>query len=449
MNRKLIGYFLVACLVVGVVFELVPLSRADVAWANTNFVHRKAHLINSLVGADINYQVNFTVHYGLGADSAYDVYLNSMCRTDFADLRVYAYDGTLLSAWNQTQTNGDNVKVWTKISANLTSSSETIYLYYGNATALSYWNQTAVFIDVIGGVVGAWNMEEVNSVNPVLDYSGNKNNGTAVGTNIVVGKFLGKNARNFDGNDYIDIPDQSYLGFTNSFSILLYAQNLSYSSGGYAGVVWKGYPAVSGGEYSLGLTSSGGGYFFVRRNANNNYDYPSVPSTPNISSGNWQSIVLTAVASTSLNIYQNGSLTSTASISNTFYDGSNSIRIGINNYASNFIVTGTLSGIYIFSGVLSSINIASSIANYPDATLDLGKILFRKYIGSDGPTQGTWGNVENYVVPTPTPFIPTPSPTPDPDALTIDDAVGLAVVGLVFAIALPTVFLVMKRKKDE
>jgi len=55
---------------------------------------RKRHTISgSSAGAQINYQIPITVHFGTGADSGDDVYCSGRCRPDFGDIRFTKNDG--------------------------------------------------------------------------------------------------------------------------------------------------------------------------------------------------------------------------------------------------------------------------------------------------------------------------------------------------------------------
>jgi hypothetical protein len=125
--------------------------RAGEPWLS-GWHYRKNHVINSTTGAGTDYQMKITVHYGSGSDSAGDVYCNSHCKTDFSDIRFTSSDGvTLLSAWNQSQVNGDNVVTWVKIQDDLTSSGTTIYIYYGNSGVSVYWSGSSTFIEFDSG----------------------------------------------------------------------------------------------------------------------------------------------------------------------------------------------------------------------------------------------------------------------------------------------------------
>jgi hypothetical protein len=98
--------------------------------------YRKSHEINPASGAGTDYQVNITVHYGIGFDMGNDVYLNAKCEADFRDIRFTGSDGTSeLAYWIDNQVDGDYATVWIKVAEDLDSSPRTIYIYYGNSGA--------------------------------------------------------------------------------------------------------------------------------------------------------------------------------------------------------------------------------------------------------------------------------------------------------------------------
>jgi len=103
----------------------------------TGWTYRKSHVINSASGAGTNYQVKIKAHYGSGTDSGEDVYLNGKCRTDFGDIRFTDDDGeTELDYWMEEKVDSDYAVFWIEIADDLSSSNATIYIYYGNSTAL-------------------------------------------------------------------------------------------------------------------------------------------------------------------------------------------------------------------------------------------------------------------------------------------------------------------------
>lgn len=68
------------------------------------------------------------------------------CRTDFGDIRFTASDGaTQLSYWMQSYNIGVMATFWIKIPDNLSGNSATIYVYYGNSSATTTSNGTAVW----------------------------------------------------------------------------------------------------------------------------------------------------------------------------------------------------------------------------------------------------------------------------------------------------------------
>jgi len=109
--------------------------------------YRKAHKIDPALGAGIDYQLRFILHYGVGVDNKGEVYLNSHSRTDFGDVRFTSSDGqSLLNYWIEEKVDGDYAIVWVKINANLTSSPTVIFIYYGKLEATSASNGDATFI---------------------------------------------------------------------------------------------------------------------------------------------------------------------------------------------------------------------------------------------------------------------------------------------------------------
>ncbi len=108
--------------------------------------YRKSHVVQSASGAGTDYPIMMTIHYGSGTDSGDDVYLGSKGSADFSDLRFTSDDGqTLLPYWIESQTDGDQAVVWVNVSADLSSSDATIYVYYGNNSASSQSDGEATF----------------------------------------------------------------------------------------------------------------------------------------------------------------------------------------------------------------------------------------------------------------------------------------------------------------
>ncbi|MFX1506503.1 MAG: DUF2341 domain-containing protein, partial [Promethearchaeota archaeon] len=127
--------------------ENVPYGGKGADFSLPGWSFRKSHTILPAAGAGTNYQVKFNVHYGSGTDSGGDVYLGGQCQADFDDLRFTSSDGeTELDYWIAETHSGDNATVWVEVAADLSSSSQTIYLYYGNSEVTTTNNGLNTFI---------------------------------------------------------------------------------------------------------------------------------------------------------------------------------------------------------------------------------------------------------------------------------------------------------------
>ena len=143
------------------------------AWLN-GWSYRKSHIISQTVDAGTNYQVGIKVYYGAGVDgtevigsfTAGKVYCNSLCRTDFGDIRFTRSDGTTLEdCWMEEKTDSNYALFWVEISGDLDAGNVSIYVYYGNAAAtypylasdlLQGQGTFSFFDDFNDGVLGAW-----------------------------------------------------------------------------------------------------------------------------------------------------------------------------------------------------------------------------------------------------------------------------------------------------
>jgi hypothetical protein len=114
----------------------------------TGWSLRKSHeIVGSTAGAQTDYQVRITAYYGVGTDAGESVYLNGKCRADFGDVRFTASDGTtLLSYWIETYTASSSAVFWVKVPYIPASpDTATIYVYYGNPSAMTTSNGEATF----------------------------------------------------------------------------------------------------------------------------------------------------------------------------------------------------------------------------------------------------------------------------------------------------------------
>ncbi|MFX0088924.1 MAG: DUF2341 domain-containing protein [Candidatus Hodarchaeota archaeon] len=142
----------------------------------TGWSHRKSHTINPASGAGTDYQIRITVNFGAGTDNGENAYCDSQCRADFGDIRFTDDDGvTELDYWMEEKVDFNYGVFWVEIRDDLSTTSATIFMYYGNSTATTTSNGTETFLwfdDFIGNSLdnGKWN--EVGG--PEISVSGSE-----------------------------------------------------------------------------------------------------------------------------------------------------------------------------------------------------------------------------------------------------------------------------------
>ena len=113
------------------------------------WAYRKSHVVGNASGAGENYTVQIIVKNATGTDNLNVVYLNSTTtartRSDFGDVRFGDGSGNIFNYWIEELNSGVNATFWVKISGDLSSSNQTIYIYYGNPSATNVSNGTATF----------------------------------------------------------------------------------------------------------------------------------------------------------------------------------------------------------------------------------------------------------------------------------------------------------------
>jgi len=129
-----------------IISKKYALYDTSVPWPSTlsAWSYRKKITIQNNDADTILDVVNMTIHYGSGADSNFDIYLNSKCKTDFGDLRFTDSNGNLLNYWMEKKTDSDYAVFWVKVDI-AASGSKDIYIYYGNPDAIYSGDGDAVF----------------------------------------------------------------------------------------------------------------------------------------------------------------------------------------------------------------------------------------------------------------------------------------------------------------
>lgn len=105
-------------------------------WYNSSWLYRKPITVdNTSTSTLTNYQAQVSVTY------------DSHMQSDFDDIRFTDSDGTtLLDHWRETYTTSTSATFWVKVPSIATSSTATIYMYYGNSAASSNSNSSLTFL---------------------------------------------------------------------------------------------------------------------------------------------------------------------------------------------------------------------------------------------------------------------------------------------------------------
>jgi hypothetical protein len=364
-----------------------------VSWLS-NYPFRKKLVVAAGVGASTLFQYPVKVYAGAGIDGSETlsgmtgskVYVDTKCNGDFGNLTFTSSDGvTELSYWQQTITAGVSAVYWVKTPD--ATANQTLYFYYGAGASKS--NQANTFVDVIGGVVGAWNMEEATNTDPVVDYSGNGNNGTPTGTTVVNGYYAGKKARSGDGiGDKITVTSPAAITNLNAFTITWVVKpqtaNLDNTNGMFSKTQATGFLIK---YYQSSLYS-------YRRATGLALSQTSDAYTVN----NWWRIAMSLDWSgdKKIHLYVNGIEQNYAS--QTAGSGA------LSNDAGNFYMLcdegtaffkGIMQNLIIVNSALGGTSIDNIADNYPDVSLEAGKVLVRKYATTTNPSHSAWSSEES------------------------------------------------------
>ena len=176
------------------------------------------------------------------------------------DLRFTDSDGTTLLAheiekWDETGTS----YVWVKVpQTDGSSSTDHIWMFYGNPLAPDGQNPTAVWSN---GYAGVWHLREDPSgtAPQIKDSTSNANHGTSAGSMTSGDQVAGKvdGSLDFDGvDDLVSTPDNNSLDFgTNSFaySVWVYVPNPPGNSSDFDMPWHKGGSSTSQVGYDMEL----------------------------------------------------------------------------------------------------------------------------------------------------------------------------------------------------
>ena len=118
----------------------------------TGWAHRKKLTIGGSVGgAQTDYLRGIRACYGSGTDGTEvmggvtygKVYCESLCKTDFGDIRLTSSDGTsLLDYWMLDKTDSTDALFWVKTDIPASPNTVEVYFYFGNAGATTISDST-------------------------------------------------------------------------------------------------------------------------------------------------------------------------------------------------------------------------------------------------------------------------------------------------------------------
>jgi hypothetical protein len=345
----------------------------------SSFGYRKAITIDhTKVSGDL---VNFPVLVNLPTDAS----LASHAQTDADDILFT----TSSVAWNSGTTNdklpheiekytiaNGNLQAWVKI-PNLSSVTDTvIYMYYGNATATSQQNKTAVW-DNNTKMVQHMSQDPSGSAPQMLDSTQYANNGTSAGTmtsgDLVTGQIDG--ATDFDGtDDYVDTGNGASLNVTGDLTISFWANRSGVSNSFDIAVSKWNSLSDSSGSYVLAVDATGTKMRFITTDSGLS---TAIITGSVFNSSEWHYFVGRYIAATrTMTLYKDAVSDATATTSTAQLHG-NGLNLNV-GWASNHAIAdpfgGRLDEVRISNTARSASWIATEYANQskPDEFYTLG-----------------------------------------------------------------------------
>lgn len=394
--RHLLLTFLIVLLLLSFLASIVvPIEAMGENWL-TGWTYRKSHVINSALGAGTNYQVKITVHYGSGQDAAGDVYCNGNCQPSFGDIRWTSDDGnSLLDYWIESSTTSGNAVFWINVTADLSSTSQTIYLYYGNSAVSTTSSAANTFIRIIdgGSMVLSLPLDEGSGV-IVYDKSGNGNNGAvnSSGTSFVTGKF--GTGLHFDGttNSFVNVTDSNTLDIgTNNLTISMWV-NMSSMTGTQTLLTKRNATSLANSGYQLQLQSGTPYLYFCDGSTTRLVGHANTA----LSLNTWYFLVFVMQRNGNVTFYVNGTAKGTFDISTEQGSLANSVNLYLaKEIGYNAIGNGTLDEVNIFNRTLTAAEISDMFNYYPmTSNSNPGSLYVRKYVNPE-PVNGIWGTEES------------------------------------------------------
>jgi len=305
----------------------------------TGWTYRKSHTITPSAGAGQNYQKRIVVHFSAGTDSGEDIYLSGKCKANFGDIRFTNSSGAfLLDHWLDKKVDGNYAIFWVKVSDDLSTYDKKIYIYYGNASALSASNGDATFIffDDFETNLNRWSCFGLTG----LRFSGSNNLGSPLGFGTIA---------DFDGLSPFTLECWFRTSGTGE-QPLITRMNLDGNGRGYC----------------LFVINNHIGYE-LRSNRTPSSDIQIETNVRTINDGNWHHLVASYDGSrqaSGIHIYLDGTEEPFTTLVNTLNDTiSNPSRFNVATYGGFYYFTGDIDEIVVYTSVLTLVDIVARYNN--------------------------------------------------------------------------------------
>ncbi|MCR9143894.1 MAG: DUF2341 domain-containing protein [bacterium] len=354
--------------------------------------------IQGVAGRAFRRPITLDYSAGAAALSDYQIALNidtaaliaaGNLKADAGDLLFLdADESTILPYWMESGLNTAATKIWVRVPEIAAGASRVIYMYYGNAQAVSQSSPAQTFVRVIENVTAAYSMDAGTSAS-IADASGNGISGTIDGATWTTGRF--NNALAFDGqNDFVNLGANPLLFPTGSFSISAWMK----SSGPYGflfsnhwGGEWRGVNLGVWGDGESGPNATNFGLFIGEDTPTS--DQLEAPSQYN--DDQWRHIVAVYdQANLQLRLYIDGALTAqkTTTIAQIQYGASLSTDAFLGRSSdingTQYHFTGTIDELKLYGRALDDQDAAALFSNFGYVTPNLpGRELVRR-IAADG-----------------------------------------------------------------
>jgi hypothetical protein len=299
LKKIAIVLFLVILLIAGYFAFLQKPETAAADWWDNSWLYRQTVGITNSGTVETDFQVMITVDTNT-------LITASKMQSDCDDIRVTDINGKLIPHWIEPTTcNTSATKIWTKVPS-ISTSGDTVYLYYGNSAVNSKSSTTDTFIREISGVQGAWDMDGtvggISTGDTLADSSGNTNTGTASNVNTTGMAYASSQYEqgvDFDGvDDYVNAGNNSSLNITNALTVEAWIKYDNLDAGEGI-IIAKKSGSVAGTGYAVSLRPTvNRAYVYGGGIATNAYAATIVDS-------NWHHFVWT-INGTTGKIYEDG-----------------------------------------------------------------------------------------------------------------------------------------------